>query len=200
MKNKIFQQRYFFITLILCVLLTSCDNNYTPKPRGYFRIDFPEKNYLVCDTIEAYSFEYPEYATITPDYYSLNEHNWVNIEFEQFEGTLHISHKKIDHNLNTYLEDTHTMLTKHISKANGIRDSLIINPERHVFGVAYSIEGKNIASPIQFYVTDSTTNFIRGALYFNTSPNNDSLAPIISFVKKDIEHFIETLTWKPYED
>lgn len=198
MKNKNINPLFSFITLIICVLLSSCDNNYTPKPRGFFRIDFPEKNYLTCDSIEAYRFEYPDYANITPDFHSPDEHNWVNIEFEKYKGILHISHKKINNNLNVYLEDAHTMLTKHISKANAIRDSLIINPEKNIFGVAYSIEGKSIASPIQFYVTDSTANFVRGALYFNISPNNDSLAPIISFIRKDIDHFIETLTWKTY--
>lgn len=186
----------FTFSLFFIVSLTSCDDTYVPKPRGYFRIDLPEHTYRLCDTIEKYQFEFPEYAFVTHDVNSPNEKNWINIEFPSFKGSLHISHKEVKGNLNEYLEDAHTMLTKHLPKANAIRDSLIIDSAREVYGIIYSIEGKGVASPVQFYLTDSTTNYIRGALYFNMYPNNDSLAPVISFLRKDILQFINTLDWK----
>ena len=100
-------------TLIIAFIAISCENesNYLPKPRGYFRIDLPEKAYTKVDTIEKYSFEYPQYALVTPDPYSPNERNWVNVEMPQFKGSIHLTHKPVDGNLGEYLEDVHTMVT-----------------------------------------------------------------------------------------
>ena len=185
------------ITLILLVLTVSCgDKNPQPKPRGYFRIDLPEKQYVTLDTMRYYSFEYPTYATITPDMYSLQEKDWVNVEFPRFKGTIHISYKPVDGNLSAYLEDAYVMITKHIGKATGIRDSLIINKERDVYGLMFYLDGEGVASPLQFYLTDSTSHFMRGSLYFNVVPNNDSLQPVIDFITDDVRHLIETLEWK----
>ena len=143
-----------------------------------------------------YSFEYPTYATITPDMYSLQEKDWVNVEFPRFKGTIHISYKPVDGNLGAYLEDAYVMITKHIGKATGIRDSLIINKERDVYGLMFYLDGEGVASPLQFYLTDSTSHFMRGSLYFNVVPNNDSLQPVIDFITDDVRHLIETLEWK----
>jgi gliding motility-associated lipoprotein GldD len=180
----------------LIILATGCDNDYYPKPRGYFRIDLPEKSYVVFDTTFPYSFEFPVYAKIIPDTDPHAEPYWINIWFPQFKGTLHLSYKKINGNLTNYLEDTRTMVMKHIPKASSIDDKAYENPRKKVYGLTYTISGVAAASPYQFYLTDSTTNFIRGALYFNTTPNNDSLAPVIDFLKEDINHLIETFEWK----
>jgi gliding motility-associated lipoprotein GldD len=186
------------VTLVLACFAFSCerDSNYLPKPRGYFRIDLPEKAYTRIDTIEKYSFEYPEYALITPDPYSPNEKNWVNIEMPQFKGSIHLTHKPVNGNLGEYLEDVHTMVTKHLQKANGVRDSLIVNEEHQVYGLFIEMDGKGVATPMQFYLTDSTKNFVRGALYFNFLPNNDSMQPVINFIREDIDHMINTFEWK----
>jgi len=144
----------------------------------------------------AYSFEYPVYTNITRDPHSPNEKYWINLNFPSFKATVHISYKHIDGNLVTYLEDAHTLVTKHISKADAINDSLIIDRSRNLFGLAYSLEGSGAASPYQFFLTDSSTNFVRGALYFNTVPNNDSLEPVINFIKTDIKHLFSTFNWE----
>lgn len=184
--------------MICATSIISCDNetNYMPKPRGYFRIDLPEKSYSPIDTIERYSFECPGYAFTTHDPYSPNEKNWINVEMPPFKSSIHFTHKTINGNLGEYLEDIHTMMTKHLQKANGIRDSLIINDEHHVYGMLIEMDGKAVATPIQFYLTDSTNNFVRGALYFNFKPDNDSLQPVIDFIKEDINHIINTFEWK----
>ncbi len=185
------------IALILLVLASSCgDNNPQPKPRGYFRIDLPDKQYVALDTMRYYSFEYPTYSTITPDYHSLQEKDWVNVEFPRFKGTIHISYKQVNDNLGEYLEDAYFMITKHIGKATGIRDSVIINKEKDVYGLMYYLDGEGVASPLQFYLTDSTEHFMRGSLYFNVVPNNDSLQPVIDFITDDVRHLINTLEWK----
>lgn len=185
------------IALILLVLASSCgDKNPQPKPRGYFRIDLPDKQYVALDTMRYYSFEYPTYSTITPDYHSLQEKDWVNVEFPRFKGTIHISYKQVNDNLGEYLEDAYFMITKHIGKATGIRDSVIINKEKNVYGLMYYLDGEGVASPLQFYLTDSTEHFMRGSLYFNVVPNNDSLQPVIDFITDDVRHLINTLEWK----
>ena len=189
--------RNSIVLLLLLVTAVSCGNrNPQPKPRGYFRIDMPEKQYVTLDTMRHYSFEYPTYAIITPDYYSLDEKDWVNVEFPDFKGTIHISYKNVDLNLSDYVEDAYRMITKHITKATGIRDSVIIDRDRRVYGLVYSLEGEGVASPLQFYLTDSIQHFMRGSVYFNIYPNNDSMQPVIKFISEDVKHLINTLEWK----
>ena len=195
MKNKVF---ILFAVLVIVGIAISCDrqSGYLPKPRGYFRIDLPEKSYNTVDTIERYSFECPQYALVTPDPYSPDEKNWINIEMPAFNGSIHLTHKPVNGNLGEYLEDVHTMVTKHLQKANGVRDSLIFNEEHRVYGLFIEMDGKGVATPMQFYLTDSTRNFVRGALYFNFVPDNDSMQPVINFIRADIDHLIETFEWK----
>ncbi|MBR7023770.1 MAG: hypothetical protein IKI09_09960 [Bacteroidales bacterium] len=195
MKNKL---PILLVALASLAVAFSCDRqlNPLPKPRGYFRIDLPEKAYVKVDTIEKYSFECPQYALITPDPYSPDEKNWVNVEMPQFKGSIHLTHKPVDGNLGEYLEDVHTMVTKHLQKANGVRDSLIFNEEHDVYGLFIEMDGKGVATPMQFYLTDSTRNFVRGALYFNFKPDNDSMQPVINFIREDIDHLIKTFEWK----
>ena len=186
------------VALAIVGIAISCDNNsnYLPKPRGYFRIDLPEKSYVTVDTLEKYSFECPQYALVTPDPYSPDEKDWVNVEMPTFKGSIHLTYKPVDGNLSDYLEDVHTMVTKHLQKANGVRDSLISNEEHNVYGLFSEMDGKGVATPMQFYLTDSTKNFVRGALYFNFKPDNDSMQPVISFIREDIDRLIETFEWK----
>ena len=195
MKNKL---SIWLTALALICGTVSCDRepNYLPKPRGYFRIDLPEKHYTLVDTLDKYRFECPQYALVTPDPYSPDEKDWVNIEMPTFKGSIHLTHKDVDGNLGVYLEDVHTMVTKHLQKANGVRDSLIVNDAHHVYGLLIEMDGKGVATPMQFYLTDRTRHFVRGALYFNFKPDNDSMQPVIRFIREDIDHLINTFEWK----
>ena len=195
MKNKL---SIPLLSLAIACFAIACDRepNYLPKPRGFFRIDMPEKSYVGVDTLEKYRFECPQYALVTPDPYSPDEKNWVNVEMPQFKGSIHLTHKAVNGNLGEYLEDVHTMVVKHLQKANGVRDSLIANDDHRVYGLLIEMDGKGVATPLQFYLTDSTKNFVRGALYFNFKPDNDSMQPVINFIRQDIDHLIETLEWK----
>ena len=184
---------FFFLPLLL---INSCHDSYTPKPRGYFRIDLPSHEYRMFDTTFPYSFEYPVYAGIYPDYSKIAEPFWINIRFVKFKATLHLSYKPVKGNLAEYLNDAHTMVNKHIPKANAITQREFIDREKQVYGLEYDIRGADAASPYQFYLTDSTTNFIRGALYFDVVPNNDSLSPVIDFLKTDVQYMISTFRWK----
>ena len=180
------------------LLMAACgeEERPLPKPKGYFRIELPAKNYVSVDTIERYSFETPDYAVITRDPFSPQEKNWINVEMPCFKASIHLTHKDVNGNLGEYLEDVHTMITKHLQKANGMNDSLIVNPDRKAYGMLIEMDGKGVATPLQFYLTDSTANFVRGALYFNFVPNNDSMQPVIDYLRQDIDRMINTFEWK----
>jgi len=191
---------YLIFAFITAMLITtqSCDSDFTPKPRGYFRIALPEKKYTLLDSIYPYRFEYPAYASITNDPLSPEEKNWINIEMPVFHGRIHISYKKLTdkNSLVKFTEDVRTLALKHMPKASGIRQITIKDPARKMYGLVYEINGLGAASPYQFYLTDSIQHAIRGSLYFDVIPNNDSLAPVIEFVKTDMQHLFETINWK----
>lgn len=191
-------KKNIIIAILFSLLLGSCGEEvrYQPKPKGYFRIDLPEKAYKSIDTIGRYSFEAPTYAVLTHDPFAPEEKNWVNVEMPSFKASIHLTHKEVRGNLGEYLEDVHTMITKHLQKANGMNDSLIVNPDRKVYGMMIEMDGKGVATPLQFYLTDSTNNFVRGALYFNFVPNNDSMQPVIDYLRQDIDRMINTFEWK----
>jgi gliding motility-associated lipoprotein GldD len=188
--------KFLCFLAIVILLASSCGDSYIPKPRGYFRIDFPEKNYQAFDTTFPYTFEYPVYTKIFPDSSTLTEPFWINIVYPAFHAQVHISYKALRDNLKDYLEDSRTLVNKHIPKANSISQREYSDTINRVFGLVYDIKGSEAASTCQFYLTDSTTHFLRGALYFNLVPNNDSLSPVIDFLKADIEHMISTFRWK----
>jgi gliding motility-associated lipoprotein GldD len=184
---------------ILSVFFSCEDAPYAPKPRGYFRLDLPKKEYKKFDTTFPYTFEYPTYSIVVQDVEPGAEKYWINIDFPKFKGTIHFTYRKLDKNLDKLVEDSRSFAMKHIPKADNIETQVISDDDKKVFGLVYNIKGSGVASTYQFYLTDSTTNFIRGALYFNLVPNNDSLSPVIEFVKSDIEHLIKTFNWKKSE-
>jgi gliding motility-associated lipoprotein GldD len=190
---------FFFIILLLSVwLITGCDSNPTPLPRAYFRIDLPEKDYKNFDADFPYSFTYPVYAEVIPDQRKDAEPGWADLYFPQFKAVLHLSYKPVTNKnqLIAYTEDGRNFVNKHIPKASGLFERMYTHPEHNVHGVLFEIKGKEAATPVQFFLTDSTRHFLRGALYFNVTPNNDSLAPVIDFIKEDIMLLVESLQWK----
>jgi gliding motility-associated lipoprotein GldD len=188
-------QSVTFLLLLVVTFLFSCNGNYAPKPRGFFRISLPEKSFVKTDTTLPYSFELPKYAQLKPDDTGISEPYWVNIDFPQFNAKIHISYKPVEDNLYQLLEDNRELAFKHTVKADAIKEQLYESPEKNVYGILYEIRG-NTASPAQFFLTDSTNHFLRGSLYFNTTPNKDSIAPVLDFIKQDMIHLMETLVWK----
>ena len=192
--------KYLFIILAFFALATACDDDedkiYSPKPRGFFKINFPEKNYRLYDSICPYSFEIPTYASMSQDKHMGAEPCWLNLNFTQFKATLHLSYKEVsDTNLNRFFEDSRDFAIRHQIKATGLDEMVVIRDSSKVYGLIYDIAG-NTASSVQFYLTDSTKHFLRGALYFNTVPNIDSLKIVIDFIRKDILHLVQTTKWK----
>ena len=182
----------FCITLLIA---SSCRQGATPRPKGYFRIGLPEKEYVRLDSVMPYSILYPKYAHIETDISLATEPYWINLSFPEFNAKIHVTYKKVDNNIYEILEDNIRLAYNHAVKADDIIDYICIDDAHNVYGNIFEIKG-NVASPVQFFATDSTKHFIRGALYFNTVPNKDSLAPVIDFITEDVYHLMENIRWK----
>jgi len=185
--------KFSILILIICIF-GSCTHKGNPKPREYFRLVFPEKKYQTFDKKYPYTFEYPTYANVTDDLEKNTELYWININFPNFKANIHVSYKTVENNIEELLEDSRTLVYKHVVKADAIDEKIILNDSLKIYGILFYIKG-NAATPAQFYITDSVKHFFRGSLYFNVYPNKDSLAPVIKFLTADIEKMVETFNW-----
>lgn len=186
--------------VIICGLLLgmfACQERdiKVPKQRGYFRIDLPEHSYKASlQEGYPYSFNIPSYATMVPDTEEGAEPYWANVEFPTLKATIHLSYRTLQNNLDEVIEDAHYLAFKHEVRADAINTKEFHYNDKHVHGLLFDIEG-DAASVMQFIVTDSTKNFVRGALYFNVPPNKDSLAPVVDYVREDIIELISSFMW-----
>lgn len=188
------------LPIFFCFLL-SCNSDYVQKPKGYFKIELPLKKYqLFNQPSYPYSFEYPVYGSVVKDslFFDQKTENdyWINVEFPQFNGRIHLSYKEIGkNNFDSLVNDAFTMSYKqHTYKASAIQPEPFTTASGYG-GVYFTLKG-NAATGNQFFITDTLRHFLRGALYFNATPNADSLQPVNDFLKKDVEHLINTLRWK----
>ena len=196
MKIRSMRCYLYFSSAFFLFFLVSCSHDYIPKPHGYFRIDFKGKTYHKLDSIALpYNFDIPGYCKATPDNDRLAEPFWINLKVPAHKAEIHISYKKVQDNLDKLTEDSRTLAYKHTIKADAINERIFANPAKKVYGTIYMIDG-NAASPLQFYLTDSTHNFLRGALYIREIPNIDSLRPVIDFLTPDVIRLIESTEWK----
>jgi gliding motility-associated lipoprotein GldD len=187
----------FFVAIFL---ITSCKEKPVNKPKGYFKIDFPKHQYQSFNQEGyPYSFEFPAYANIIKDSSFFGEATenprWINVDFPKFNSRIYISYKEIGKNkLDSLLRHSFKLADAHNSKATFKDDSLIITPN-NVNGMLFQLGG-NVATANQFFVTDSSKHFLRGALYFDATPNEDSLKIVNDFLLEDMRHLINTLKWK----
>jgi len=197
--------RPYTALIILCawVLLAACNEAYTPKPKGYYKIPFPKKEYRVFDMPGyPYSFEYPVYAKVVKDSTFFGEATenpwWINIDFPQFNGRIYVSYKEIGgagkNAFDTLIKHAFELTGKHSSMAYSIEDTAFVTPT-NIHGVFFTVGG-NVATANQFFLTDSVKNFLRGALYFDATPNADSLGIVNSFLLQDMKHLASTFRWK----
>ena len=191
--------RSCLLAMIVC-LVASCNSNYTPKPTGYYHIRFPERAYTTFDEPGyPYTFEYPVYATVIKDSTFFGEPTenpwWINIDFPTFNGKIYISYKTIGSSrLDTLIKDAYRLTGKHSTMAYSIEDTAFVTPN-HVSGVYFTVGG-NVATAHQFFVTDSVRHFLRGALYFDATPNADSLGIVNDFLLTDLKHLVNSLQWR----
>lgn len=185
------------VLVVIAFTLFACNSDYTLKQRGYYKIDFPQHEYRKYDQPGyPYTFEYPVYSNVVRDttFFDARPENdyWINIDFPQFYGKIYISYKQVrKNNFDSLVADAFKMTYKHTSKATEIRDSLMKTPQG-LTGVFFQVGG-NAATAKQFFITDSVQHFIRGALYFDASPNSDSLGVVNNFLQEDMKHLINTM-------
>lgn len=200
--------------LLLCFLLLSlviaCSDPLIPipKPRIYPKVNYPDRNYITFDkNYCAFSFEYPDYMKFEKDSLLVNQATkhpcWFTMNVPMLNGSIHftytnISGDSINERLFDVINDSYTLSEKHNIKATGRVTEPFMIDERRLFGITYSVDG-NVASPYHFMVTDSLEHAVWASLYFNTKPNADSMAPIVDFVKEDLQKVIETFRWNEKE-
>ena len=183
MKNKLLSLM-LFTTLIL-----SCSGNYTPKPRGFFKFDFPVKEYSKININCPFHFQIPQYSEV---FY--HDECLFDVRFSIYKAQLHITYLSLNNNLHYHIEQSRDLAYKHNIMADAIMEQVYINEESNVYGVLYDYKGMT-ATSVQFVLTDSISHFFRGALYFNTEIN-DSILPLNNFLKEDIKHLIESFRWE----
>jgi len=178
-------------------LLAGCaEQDATPKPYAYHRIELTEKSYRSLTENMPFQFDVATSTQVNRPK-PIEEPYWINIEYPALQATIYLSYLKVEGpaTLGKYIDESQRMTFKHTIKASSIEEILIRKEEEHVYGLFYKIGG-NAASNSQFYLTDSTNHFVRGAMYFNTAPRADSLAPVVDYVIQDIERLLETFHWK----
>lgn len=167
-----------------------------PKNRGFLRIDLPkETSYETYDASTPFQFESSEYASIHQSK-KMGSNSWFNVDYAAWKGRIYLSYFQLnDTSLNALIEDSRRFAYKHTVKASSIDEAMFSFESKQVYGILYDIGG-DVASSVQFYATDSSKHFLMGSLYFNCEPNRDSLDPVISYIRQDMLHLIETLEWK----
>lgn len=217
---SIFNMQFLKAAAVIFItsFLMACNSAYTSKKKGYFRIDFPQHQYVQFSKAGfPYTFEYPVYANVLQDstYFEGKPENdyWVNIDFPRFGGRIFLSYKIVggkalykirqpdgsyrdSSGINVFdrmVNDAFNLTNKNQVITTAIKDSLMHTPNG-VTGVFFKVGG-NAATSKQFFLSDTTKNFIRGALYFDVTPNADSLRPVQEFLQQDIAHMINTFRW-----
>ena len=184
-KNKLLP--VFSLVLFLAI---SCDNDTLPKPKALMRLSYPTTSYIETQSDCSYNFEIATIANV-----SFNQKCWSSITYPKLRATIDITYRKVNNNLKELLRESEKLTYNHAIKADGISTKPYVNSKASKYGSLSEVTG-NAASPIQFYITDSTHHFITGALYFEVQPNYDSILPALKYIEKDIVHLMETLEWQ----
>lgn len=187
---------------VVCLLLFNCrqksdNSDFVPKPKGYNRIDLPVARYQQMTENHPFSFQYSTQAILKPDTVSWAEPHWMYVYYPKLNAMIQLTYKPLtgDKNkLSKLIEDAHKLAAKHGQKASSIQDLVLKTPSGKS-AMLMELEGE-VPTYLQFYTTDSTKHYLRGALYFNTALKSDSLAPVIDYLKKDVIKLLNTLEWK----
>ena len=182
---------------LLAISGFGCEQNYTPKPSGYFRIELPEQEYQLYTAACPFSFEYAKSDNIVKDMTPNAPDCWFDIIYPSLNGEINISYKPLAslNDLGRFREETYLMSYKHAVIASAIQEKVINKPNKKVYGIIYEVGG-NAASSFQFFLTDSAQHFVRGSIYFNSVPNVDSIAPVAAFLHTHAYKFIDREIFK----
>lgn len=200
MPRTSFPARNIVAFLVLFIILESCgkqDQNYAPKPKGYNRLDLPEHAYTQLVEKHPYTFEYSRWAKTLPDTFATAQKDWIFIQYPQFSANIQLTYKpllKDQNRLKDYINDAYKLAGKHQIRASSIQEQRVVTRNGRTVMI-FKIEG-DVPSPYQFFTTDSVHHFLRGAIYFPVATKNDSLAPVIDYLQKDMIQLVNTLEWR----
>ncbi|WP_109833210.1 gliding motility lipoprotein GldD [Reichenbachiella versicolor] len=186
-----------WILILAFFLLASCKQDFSPKPKGYNRIEIGTSEFIMLPDSFPYSFEYPQNAKILKDSSWMAERYWLDIYYPKLDANIKVTYKPVNHDrskLEEHLMDAYKLTAKHNIKAYAI-DETVIELDNGMMATLMELSGE-VPSQFQFHLTDSTENFLRAALYFKTATANDSLQPVIDHIKQDMMHMLNTLEWK----
>jgi gliding motility-associated lipoprotein GldD len=192
-----FSKQILLFALSLICLFSACETAYLPKPYGYNKIILPPFSYHSLGDTLPYRFEVNTLSQVSPDLGQFSEKYWLDIDYPSFDASIQITYKPLSNSqkeLEEFLNDAFRLTSKHQVRAYSIEESIIVTPNNKT-GVIAELSGE-VPTPFQFFSTDSTSHFLRAALYFNTATKNDSLAPVIDYLKQDMVHMLNTLEWK----
>ena len=185
------EMRKLKLVVLTALFLGACEGDYTPKPKGYFRIDMPSAEYQEFNTDCPFHFDFNKVASLKD-----KGRCWYDIKYPRLEATLQLTYRQVtEDNLDTLLYEGHELAYKHTVKADGIDEKLYIDEQKRVYGLLYQLKG-DAATSMQFFMTDSTDHFLRGVLYYYSSPNADSLKPVNDFMRGEMIRMIESLEWE----
>ena len=184
-------KKHLYILLLLSIILFSCDDAYTPKPRGYYRVSFPEKSYHAVLIKNQFSFQIADYARLDS---SQADSGWYNIVYPDFKATIYLTYKQ-NVDIEKMVEESRSLVYKHSIKADDIVEQNFINAPEKVYGSIYDLKG-NTATSLSFHIVDSISRYLRGSLYFYSKPNEDSIRPSVNFIEKDVKYLIENFKWE----
>lgn len=194
---KVYTLPFCFLILTLISCSGKKNENYVPKPKGYNRIDLPKNEYTVLDQKHPYTFQVSKFAEVLPDTFRGAGKDWLFIHYPAFKANIQLTYKSLDGSqkvLQDYINDSYKLAGKHQIRASSIQEQKVLTKDGKA-AMIFKIEG-DVPSPFQFYTTDSTRHFMRGAIYFSTAIKNDSLAPVIQFVERDMIQLLNTLEWR----
>ena len=193
------KHRLYYLLLGMLLMLSACrqTNPEAPKPLGYFRLDLPERQYSRVDTTLPFTFEQSDRTKLVITQHAQGN-CWVDIDYPDLNATLKMTCLTIPtpDSLRSLIYSEEKMVKFHYQKADDVEYSVVRDVDAHLWGQIYDIKGKEVATPFQFWLTDSTRHFVRATLYFNFTPNNDSLQPVIDYLREDALHYINTFEWK----
>ncbi|MCE7058587.1 gliding motility lipoprotein GldD [Dyadobacter sp. CY343] len=195
-----------FLLLIvfgLNVLLLSCGDKekdagtFAPRPKGFNRINLPTHSYQQLSEEHPYTFQVSRFAKVEPDTFSMAEKHWIFINYPALKANIQITYKAINNDpnrLKSFIDDSYKLAGKHQIRASSIQEQRLLSKSGRT-AMMFKIEG-DVPSPYQFYTTDSSKHFLRGAIYFPSASKNDSLAPVIDYLQKDMIQLLNTLQWR----
>lgn len=187
----------FILTLFSCGSASQEENTALPRPKGYPAMVMPAHQFQIVENGHPFSFEYSKQAVVKKDTFAFAEPHWMYLYYPRWEAFIQLTYKSVGGDrkrLNKMIRDSYVLASKHQMKANRIEDAILTTLDGRKATII-ELEGE-LATPFQFFATDSTKHFLRGAVYLNTATKNDSLAPVIRYLKQDAIHLIQTLRWK----